>query len=142
MIFIGGTPGFMPSGMVKNGSTFSLTTTYQQITGWIADATYPGSSVASDALVVQSASSSATVAANIPFTSQFATTVTLQLFNGATLIAQGAASASTTSGTAIVSVSGVTIASGDLITVKGTTNSGFGATVTAGTGTWVRVTAP
>lgn len=131
---------FLPVGMTKNG-TFPITTTYQQITGWIADTTYPGSVVSSDALVVQSAAPSATIAANIPWTASFTGTVTVKLFLNGTQIVQGAG-VNGSSGTSTAQATGLAVAVGDVVTVQAVTTNSFGATVTAGTGTWVRVTAP
>lgn len=132
--------GFLPVGMVKDGTTFPLDTTYKQITGWTADPAYPGSSVVSNGLVAQSAAASATITASIPWTASFSTTTTLRLFQNGVQIAQGTG-ISGSSGTSTAQATGVAVAAGDVITVQATTSNSFGATVSASTGT-VRVVSP
>lgn len=131
---------FAPSGMNKNGSTFTLASSYTQVTGWTADTTgYPGSTVTSDALAVQGSTSNATVAATCPWTSSLSCTVTLRLFKNGSQIVQGSGS-SGTAGTATASVGGITLTTGDTITVQAISTQGSFTSIASGSGTFVRIT--
>lgn len=131
---------FAPSGMNKNGSTFTLATSYTQVTGWTADTTnYPGSSVTSDALNVQGSTSNATVSATCPWSSSLSCTVTLRLFKNGSQIVQGSGS-SGTSGTATASVGGISLAPGDTITLQAVSTQGSFTSIASGSGTFVRIT--
>ena len=132
---------FTPSGMYKNGSTQSAGSSSSQITGWVADtAAFPGSTVSSDGLVVQAASDDATVTANIAFSGTFSGTWTVRLYLNGAQIAQGPG-VNASSGTATAEATGVTVAPGDVVTVRISTTSSFGSQVSAGSGTWVHVVA-
>lgn len=132
--------GFAPSGMNKNGSAFTLATSYTQVTGWTADTTnYPGSSVTSDALNVQGSTSTATVSATCPWTSSLSCTVTLRLFKNGSQIVQGSGSTGT-SGTATASVGGISVAPGDTITLQAVSTQGSFTSIASGSGTFVRIT--
>lgn len=136
---------FLPSGMTKNG-TFTLSaTSYTQVTGWLADTTnYPGSSVSSDDLVVQSAGTGKTISATILWSnsSGFTRTVQLQLKLNGSIIATGTATSVPNGGSATVTVSatGQTVAAGDLVRLEAQRDFGTG-NPTAGTNTssYVRV---
>jgi hypothetical protein len=130
---------FLPSGMTKNG-TFAIQGSYTKVTSWTADTTnYPGSTVVSDGLVVQSANSSATITANIPWTGSLTMTVTVRIKVGATVVATGTG-VTGTSGTSTAVATGQALSAGDNITVEAiSTQANFG-NVTSGTGTYVRVT--
>lgn len=130
---------FLPSGMTKNG-TFAIQGSYTKVTNWTADTTnYPGSTVASDGLVVQSANSNATITANIPWTGSLSMTVTVRIKVGTTVVATGTG-VTGTSGTSTAVATGQTVAAGDNITVEAiSTQANFGS-VSSGTNTYVRVT--
>jgi hypothetical protein len=130
---------FVPSGMNLN-SNFTIPSSYTTMTGFVADTTnYPGSSVVSNGLIVQTTYATATVTANIPWTSSFSETVTVRLLQNGTVIATGTGVAGT-SGTSTCTVTGVSVTASDSITAQivGTQNN-FG-TATAGTNCYVRVT--
>ncbi|MEV6341327.1 hypothetical protein AB0M12_42235 [Nocardia vinacea] len=144
MFVVAGRPAFSPSGMTKNGS-FATTTSFADITGWNADtSTYPGSSVTSNtSLVVQGAKTGATLTANIPFgsgTYTFGTGTQVRILLNGTVVGTGTA-VQASSGTATCTVTGQTVANGDLVKVQ-ILASGYSGqpSVTTGTGTYVRVT--
>lgn len=118
---------FTPSGMTKNG-TFGLGSSYVQMTGWLANTTsYPGSTVSSNDLVVQSSGAGKTIEASIIWTStssSFTRSVTMRLKLNGTVIATGA-TATVPGGigntvTATVTATGVTVVAGDLIRLEAT----------------------
>jgi hypothetical protein len=123
-------PAFRASGMTE-GSSFTLPSAYTTVTGWVADTShYPGSTVSSNGLVVQNTKTGAVITCNVGYTSSFAMTVTLRLFQNGTQIAQGSATASATSGTATVSAT-VNVTVGDVITVQASASqNNFGSTTT------------
>ncbi|WP_327100079.1 hypothetical protein OIE68_15645 [Nocardia vinacea] len=143
MFVVAGGPVFLPSGMTKNG-TQTTTSSFADITSWTADTSnYPGSSVSSNALVAQGSKTGATLTANIPFSgggyafSGGGTQVRI-LVNG-TVVATGTAVAAN-SGTATCTTT-QNITAGDLVKVQIlATLYSPQPTVTAGTGTYVRIT--
>lgn len=139
-LVVGLAGGFAPSGMNKNGSAFTLSNSYTQVTGWTADTSnYPGSTVTSDALPVQGSTSTATVSATCPWTSSLSCTVTLRLFKNGSQIVQGSGS-SGTSGSATASVGSITLAPGDTITLQAVSTQGSFTSIASGSGTFVRIT--
>jgi hypothetical protein len=89
---------FKPSGMNKSGSqTITATSSYTQVTGWVADTTnYPGSTVSSNALVIQS-TGTAKISASITNTnSNSSTTTTCRILVNGTIVATGSASPAST----------------------------------------------
>ncbi|MCC3333607.1 hypothetical protein [Nocardia abscessus] len=136
---VGAVSGFAPSGMNKSGSA-TLSNSYAQVNGWVADTTnYPGSTVSSNALLAQGSKGNATVTATCPWTSSLSCTVTLRLFKNGVQIVQGSGS-SGTSGTAIATATGVTVAPGDTITLQAVSTQGSFTSISAGAGTFVRIT--
>lgn len=136
--------GFQPSGMTKNGSQ-SITTSFADITGWTADTSnYPGSTVNSNtSLVAQGAKTGATLTANIPFgsgTYTFGTGTQVRILVNGSVVGTGTA-VQASSGTATCTVTGQTIADGDLVKVQ-ILASGYSGqpSVTTGTGTYLRIT--
>lgn len=140
---------FTPSGMNKSGS-YTMTTSYAEVPSWTADTgTYPGSSLSGNGLVVQSTISNATVTAQIavqlPGNSQ-TQNVDIQFYkNGSSLLGTAPASpvACPVSATTNVlgSLTNVSLAQGDVITIRTKKSNSFAATVVA-TNSWVRITAP
>ncbi|MFI6368939.1 hypothetical protein ACIBG0_40210 [Nocardia sp. NPDC050630] len=144
MFVVAGGLAFRPSGMTKNGAQ-ATTTSFADITGWTADTgTYPGSSVNSNtSLVAQAAKTGATLTANIPFsggTYTFGTGTQVRILVNGTVVGTGTA-VQASSGTATCTVTGQTIASGDLVKVQ-ILASGYSGqpSVTTGAGTYVRIT--
>ncbi|MGK8554401.1 hypothetical protein [Nocardia gipuzkoensis] len=131
--------GFNPSGMTKSG-TFPLSSSWQTIPSWTADtATYAGSTVSGNGLVAQGTKSGATLTANIPFASgSFNASTTVRILVNGTLIATGSA-VEGVSGTASCTAT-ATVATGDIVTVQGMSTGITSTTVSAGTGTYVRIT--
>lgn len=103
---------FAPSGMSKNGTqTWQTSATWIPITSWTANTgTYPGSSVASDRLVVQGSKTNATISASIPFSGGiFSSAHTVRLVTqSGTVIATGAA-VNANSGTCTVTANNVNL---------------------------------
>ncbi|MEV6219814.1 hypothetical protein [Nocardia sp. NPDC051833] len=139
---------FKSSGMNKSGS-YTMTTSYAEVPTWTADTgTYPGSSLSGNGLVVQVAGTgnlSAQIAVQLPGNSQ-TQNVDIQFYkNGTTLLGTAPASpvACTVNTTTNVlgTLTGVTLAQGDVITIRTKKTNSFSATVVA-TNTWVRILAP
>lgn len=129
---------FAPSGMYKNG-TQGITTSYAQIINWTADTGgYPGSSISSHGLVAQGAKTGATIAANIPFSGGLSAGVTVRIKKNGTVIATGSQVSGTT-GTALCTATGQTVANGDNFTVEVIGTNNF-PSVSSGTGTYLRIT--
>lgn len=108
---------FIPSGM-KLSSSFAAQpdNSYQQITGFAADTTnYPGSTVSSNALVLQS-SGSTTLSASASWSAALSGQGQLQIERNGTVVVTGAAAANNTTGTATATVN-ITAVSGDLVTL-------------------------
>lgn len=138
-----------PSGMNKNGS-YTMSTSYTEVPSWTADtATYPGSSLSGNGLVVQGTTTNAVITAQIavqlPGNSQ-KQNVDIQIYrNGSTLLGTVPASpvacpvSTTTNVTG--SLSNVSLNAGDVITIRTRKTNSFSATVVA-TNTWVRITPP
>lgn len=139
---------FTPSGMNKSGS-YTMTTSYAEVTTWTADTgTYPGSSLSGNGLVAQGSTSNATVTAQIavqlPGNSQ-TQNVDIQFYKNGSLIGTAPASpvacpVSTTTNV-LGTLTGVSLAQGDVITIRTKKTNSFSATVVA-TNTWVRLLPP
>ena len=116
----GARAGFVPTGMKKNASTFPAPSSWGDITGWIADATYPGSTVtAAHELVAGGTKAGATISASVPFSGggYFSGVGTqVRILQNGVVIATGAGIASG-SGTAVCSTT-ANVATGDLIKVQ------------------------
>ncbi len=139
---------FKSSGMTKSGS-YTMTTSYAEVPTWTADTgTYPGSSLSGNGLVVQVAGTgnlSAQIAVQLPGNSQ-TQNVDIQFYkNGTTLLGTAPASPVACPVNATTNVlgtlTGITLAQGDVITIRTRKTNSFSATVVA-TNTWVRILAP
>ncbi|MEV6773895.1 hypothetical protein AB0N05_35195 [Nocardia sp. NPDC051030] len=135
--------GFKPSGMTKNGTqqTPSTQNAWAPILGWTANtATYPGSVVASNALVSQGDKASVTVAAGVAWTaSMFGNVIQVCIKKNGTVIATSTA-ASTSPATVSATLA---VANGEQITVEVCDTGSYAnypATITAGSTTYVRIT--
>jgi hypothetical protein len=134
---------FAESGMNKSGTTQQITNAMAVITTWTADTTgYPGSTTSGNALVVNGAGTSKTLSARVAWAPGSGNnhTVSVQIKKNGTLV--GTAGTPVTVSPSLVSVT-TNVVSGDLITVEVLdtgpwANSGFKATVSTGTGTYVR----
>ncbi|MGW1740023.1 hypothetical protein ACWCPQ_14555 [Nocardia sp. NPDC001965] len=139
---------FTPSGMNKSGS-FSLAngTTEQVVTGWAADtAGYPGSSLSGNGLVVQTSTTTGTVAISVVAanTNTFSTvnlTLRVQKNGSAWQAFDVLVLPANSSATYDRSLSGLTLAAGDVLTLT----AQIGASATAfrriDSG-WLRITQP
>lgn len=107
---------FSASGMLKNGSTYSVPTTYTEIPGWVANTgSYPGSTLSGNGLVANGSKSNATVTATVQLTNSFNVSTQVRIMKGATVVVEGTA---TTGTTATASISGYSVTSGDVFTVQ------------------------
>lgn len=143
MFFLRAAKSFIPSGMNKSGSQSvgANTSTYTQITGWVADTTnYPGSTVSSNGLVIQSTGIAALSAAMVWDASGITGNATCKLYKNGSAILTGAATPTESSGTATVSGT-VAVAAGDAITLYFIFNTFTGVTVNA-SGTYVHALSP
>lgn len=134
---------FIPSGMNKSGSqtVTANTSTYTQITTWTADtATYPGSTVSSNSLVMQSSGSAVLSGAVVWSAGGLTGNATCKLYKNGTAFLTGSATPTESSGTATVSGT-VTVAAGDLIALYFIFNTFTDVTVTA-SGTFVHAVSP
>jgi hypothetical protein len=126
--------------MNKSGTqAMGATSSFVQITGWTADTTtYPGSTVSSNALVLQSAGST-TLNGSASWTSALTGTGQVRVVRNGTVAATGTATAAAASGTATVTVN-ITAVAGDLITLEWLYGTFTNETITVA-GTFVRATA-
>lgn len=109
---------YKPSGMLlsANFSASPNNASYQQITGFSADtANYPGSSVSSNGLVMQSGGST-TLTASASWSSSLAGQGQIQIQKNGSIAVTGSAATSGTTGTATATVN-LTCAVGDVITL-------------------------
>lgn len=108
---------YLPSGM-KLTSSYAAgpNNSYQQITGWVADTTtYPGSTVSSDALVLQSGGST-TLTGSASWSAALSGRGQLQIERNGTVVVTGTAATAGTTGTATATVN-ITATVGDVITL-------------------------
>lgn len=137
---------FFPSGMFKNGDSSNLPTSFTQVATWTADTgPYPGSTVVSNGLIVQTTRAGVLVAANILMSNASAAAVSgyIQIKQGATVIASaGPVSLGSFggTGTAICSAT-VDVTAGDSITLEARCSSGSVVVKSGSANSWVRVTA-
>lgn len=136
-------PSFRPVSMTKQGLWNGMSSTFKDVTGWVADvAGYPGSALSGNGLVVQSAKTNATVAASIVMQSQQfgGVNVTLQLMINNVPSVTGTATNVPSNGAATVTVSGLrNVVAGDVITVQAKGDGIFYPTADTNTASYVRV---
>lgn len=74
-IYVGSTEvwsSWTPMGMLKSGTQNTAgSTTTVQVTGWVNNPSYPGSSVVSNALVISGAKSDASISASVKFVNRY-----------------------------------------------------------------------
>jgi hypothetical protein len=87
-------------------------------------------------VVAQATKTAATLTANIPYTGGFLSTTSVRIQINGTTVVTGAGNGAD-NGTATATTTHDIVA-GDVVTVQGTSDGG--TTVTAGTGTYVRIT--
>lgn len=130
---------FSPSGMLKSGTqSIPNSSTRSQITGWVTDPAYPGSTVSGEGLAV-GGTRLVNISGQITYSSgaQSFTSNVLEVRNQAgTVLATGGATGS--SAVQTVSATGVSVTAGDVLTLWAA--RGASSTVTAGTGTFLRFT--
>lgn len=133
---------FSPSGMTKSGTQTFNVGSWTPLTSWSADTTnYPGSSVASDQLVMQGNKASVTLTANVAFTGG-----TLNVSHQCRIVDQSGnvlatgSAVSANSGTCTASYTGslVGVTSIGVQIISG--NASYGGTVTAGATTFLQIT--
>lgn len=138
---------FLPSGMYKASNSAGLTTSFAQVPGWTADTgPYPGSSVVSNGLIVQSTRGGILVSANILMSNASAGSVTgtVRLKHGATVIATstdvtlgGFGGTGTATCSATVDVTAL-----DAIYLEAKCSGGSVVVKLGSANSWVRVTSP
>ncbi|WP_446224991.1 hypothetical protein ACTWPB_07695 [Nocardia sp. IBHARD005] len=136
---------FFPSGMFKNGASATLGTSFALVTTWTADTgPYPGSSVVSNGLIVQSTRAGAKVSCSVVASSAAAGggTVQVRLKLGATvLITSGSISVPGFGGTNTVALNFTTdVVLNDAVTLEALASSGSSMTIVTGVNSWVRIT--
>lgn len=131
---------FAPSGMTKNGSAQTFTAA-AVVTGMVAES---GSTLVGSALIPNGAKTGATIAAQVYFSNtNFISSITAELFKNGVLVPGGAVTVSTVStftATLVIPTRTVDVISTDQFTLKVTPSSSIGATIGAGTATFVRIT--
>lgn len=142
LIVVTGAETALPSGMTKNG-TLKLTNGWADITAWTADTTgYPGSELSGNGLRVQGGKTAATVTVALPFSGGTnAPTQQARIMVNGNFIANGSQVAGV-SGTLTASAS-LALADGDVVTVQAICTAqwaGWESTISAGSGTYVRIT--
>lgn len=137
---------FTPSGMNKSG-TYNPGTTYAEVPGWTADtATYPGSSLSGNGLIVQGNISNGTISGQLSCqvpSNSTTHSVDMQFYkNGTTLLGTTTPVSCPAGVTTVVtgSLTNVNLVAGDIITVRTKKSNAFGLTVT--TASWVRLLPP
>lgn len=136
---------FLPSGMNKNGTTQEIpNSTFTQMTGWVADAAFPGSTLSGNALVNQSNSPGATLGVewNVQNSGFASVTVEVQFRVGGAQVGTTQSFSVDAFATQIrtASVTGIPLVQGDLVTAWARGVSG-GGTRTLHSG-WLRITQP
>lgn len=134
---------FAPSGMTKNSTmTWATSATWVPITSWAANTTtYPGSTVASDRLVVQGVKTNATISAQVPYTGGiFSRQHTIRVVNqSGTVIATGA-TISADSGTCTVTATNVNLTGVSSVGVQMNSSGSNAGTVTSGATSFLTIT--
>lgn len=133
--------GFAPSAMTKSAaSSMGTANQWNVVAGWTADPAYPGSTVSSNGLRAQGGAA-ANVSAVLPFSGAGTSgNHQARLLVNNVVVATGpvvTGTAGTMTASAVVAV-----AADDLVTVETThdvTFSGWQADITAGSGTYVRI---
>ncbi|MFD3703344.1 hypothetical protein ACFWUP_09375 [Nocardia sp. NPDC058658] len=141
-------PSFAPSRMTKSSPWTQMTESWLTVAGWSADTVgYPGTTVSSDGIVVQSPKAAATIEASIVFTAVVAYSavpVTLRLTVNGAVVATGTATSVPAGGTAAVSVSMVgPVTTGDVVRVQAKNSSSLGVnspTAQTNPASYVRIT--
>lgn len=138
---------FLPSGMYKTSDSSGLSTSFALVTAWTADTgPYPGSSVVSNGLIVQSTRGGVLVAANILMSNASAGSVTgtVRLKQGATVIATSTdVTLGSFGGTGTATCSAtVDVTALDSITLEAKCSGGSVVVKLGSANSWVRVTAP
>ena len=129
---------FVPMRMNKNANQTLSNAGWNMVTGWTADAAYPGTQIVANQLKMSGAGTGKTVTAVVSYSTSFANIHSAQLYKNN--VAQGTAQTMTaTSGTLTFSLTGQTITNDDLWDLRvNTGNTSFPPTVNA-TGTYLRV---
>lgn len=118
---------FLPSRMTKSGDSARPGTSYTQVAGgWAPDTTgYPGSSVATDDLIMQTSGTNVTIDTSVVWTNHAfsARTVTMRLVNATTSAVLATMPAALSIGvsstaTATLTATGVTVTAGDHIRLE------------------------
>ncbi|MBF6213790.1 hypothetical protein IU487_22490 [Nocardia puris] len=131
LLFAFGGQSFAPSGMLKDGSTYSVPASFTEIPGWVANTgTYPGSALSGNGLLVQGGKADATITATIGLSNGFSLSTQVRILKNGNVIVTGSA---TTGTTATASISGHAVADGDVITVQIMAGSAGFVTVVANT---------
>ncbi|MEU2256162.1 hypothetical protein ABZ540_23620 [Nocardia xishanensis] len=135
------TDGFAPSSMTKSGAaSMGTANQWNVVIGWIADPAYPGSTVVGNGLRAQG-SAVTTISAVLPFSGAGTSgNHQARLLVNNVVVATGPV-VTGTAGTMTVSAS-VAVTADDPVTVETThdiTFSGWQASITAGAGTYVRI---
>ncbi|MFE6863643.1 hypothetical protein [Nocardia sp. NPDC057668] len=130
--------------MTKSGS-YKMTASWADVPAWAADTTgFPGSSLVGNGLRVQGNNSNATVTVALPFSGgQAGPTQQARIMINNNFVVNGPQAVSVGSGTLTATASGLSLTDGDVVTVQVTCAAGFNgweSTVTAGVGTYVRIT--
>ncbi|MFD3463749.1 hypothetical protein ACFWVM_28880 [Nocardia fluminea] len=132
----------------KLTSAHQTTTAWAQVLGFTADAAYPGSAVSSNSLVIPNAGSNVTLSASIPFSSgtSYAFNLTLQLYLNGVSVQTGvqASAPAFGSGTATVSISGMSVPAGSVLMLHARGGSQFnsGPNIAANANAYLRAHIP
>lgn len=131
---------FLPMGMKKSGTATVPQNVAALVTGWSADAAYPGTVVTANKLVSSGPKSGATITASMPWTASanvYTGGVRCMIYvNGVMVEASPAVLG--TSGTCTVTANGVNLIAGDTVELWSGYSNGFATTVTMTTATYIR----
>lgn len=137
-LFRAAAKSYLPAGMNKSGTqtVTANTTTYTQLTTWTADTTnYPGSTVSTNSLVIQSTGNAALSGAVSWNAGGITGNATVQLYKNGSVVLTGSATPTESSGTATVSGT-ISCVAGDLIALYFIFNTFTDVTINAA-GTFV-----
>jgi hypothetical protein len=135
--------GFVPSGMNKSGN-YTVTTSYADVPGWVADTTgYPGSTLSGNGVVAQRSKTGATISSSATVSSSSFSThpCTLRLMVNGVVATTGTAITipANSTGTAVTVSGTANVNQNDVVTLQAVTDIASVITITA-TATYVRIT--
>lgn len=136
MVKANGVP-FVPMRMNKSGNK-TLTTSYVKMNVWVADGSYPLTSIVTDGLVMAAGGSGLTITANAVVTDTFSNTYRIDIRKNGTSLQ--IVSLTTTGGTVVNTLTGQSVVAGDRIELYALATDNFNSPrITGGTTSFLRI---